>query len=207
MATIIFNFLYFQFLRRDIPILAPKSIQIHSPFLLIFTQQSFNSNEAQKSPNEPKRSKRSIDTYYQYIPVDDTLDDQQTEQKNTITNSDLDSDAVWRKNFEKFRNFGPSLLKERPPVSIIYVTFMIIFVFKKKTRRQRFDSNDPMMGFGRVDKDEDLERNRVNKQPVNEELTVYLLGSEQKDNVSLLWANLKISAKLLNPIFTMNQYF
>jgi hypothetical protein len=87
--------------------LAPKAIRIHSPFLLVFTQQA----------TESRRSKRSIDSYYQYLPVDES-NEQQTQQKDSSTNSDLDSNAVWRNNFEKFRETGPRLLKERPPVRI-----------------------------------------------------------------------------------------
>lgn len=61
------------------------------------------------------RSKRSVDSYYQYLPVDDT-DSQEETRKDTITSNELNSDAVWRNNFEKFRQTGPRLLKERPPV-------------------------------------------------------------------------------------------
>jgi len=149
-----------QFTRRDTPILAPKSLKIHSPFLLIFTQQPVETTQHQ---NQNGRRKRSLDSYYQYMPVEDS---NENEQKSGTSNSDRDSDAVWQSNFEKFRQTGPRLLKER---------------VQKKARRSRYDPNDPMMGFG---KEDESDRNRINKksqlQEAHDELTVYLLGSEQE---------------------------
>lgn len=111
-----------QFSRRDFPILAPKAIKIHTPFLLVFTQQPSDSTpNEQPSSSASKRSKRSTDNsyYYQYLPVDDS-NEQQNKEGNPITNTDLNSDAVWRSNFEKFRDAGPKVLKERAPVSLYF---------------------------------------------------------------------------------------
>jgi hypothetical protein len=54
---------FVKFTRNNIPILAPKTLKIHSPFLLVFTQQSMDN--AGDSRQETHRSKRSVDAYYQ----------------------------------------------------------------------------------------------------------------------------------------------
>ncbi|KAI6176266.1 Bone morphogenetic protein 3B [Aphelenchoides bicaudatus] len=138
------NQLKVQFTRHDIPILSQKALRIHSPFLLVFTQQV---NE-KVGETKMHRSKRSVDSYYQYLPVDDT-DSQEETRKDTITSNELNSDA-------------------------------------KKPKKPKFDPNDPMMGFGQVEEDKS-EQNRINKnaklQKAHNDLTVYLLGSEQEKQV------------------------
>jgi hypothetical protein len=109
-----------QFSRRDIPIPAPKVLRIHSPFLLLYTRQPVpDTNEQHSDEEKSSRSKRSIDSYYQYMPVDE--DDNEERDTNTVVNSPVNSDAVWRENFEKFRRVGPRLLQERVTVRLTFI--------------------------------------------------------------------------------------
>ncbi|KAI6214434.1 hypothetical protein M3Y94_00267800 [Aphelenchoides besseyi] len=149
-----------EFYRRSTLIPSAKSRRIHAPFLLIFTKSNdvSESNEATHEEVEFRR-KRSIDSYYHYTPVDEQV------RSLPMDNSNGRVDSI-DEHIDDFRRFGPRVLQERQP---------------KKSRRPRYDPNDPMLGFGTETNDEPKSTQSTGGfRTARDDLTVYLLGGENR---------------------------